>query len=503
MMRHNRPDRGGRSDRPRRSRSRSPHGARVIYINNLPWQLRWIELKNILQEKGGELLWVDILQEKDGRSKGAAIAEFKKPDDADRCVRAMSQKFEISGRTIYVKQIRDPHQFLRKIKEETGVDYLARSGGDRSNPPRGAPPVDSGRIENHDTYGLSMDFLRTHNIDPPLVTKVFVANIPFTVGTGKLCDVFGMAGQIKWIDLQMDKEGRSRGTAVIEYGHPLEAVQAVSLFNQQKLLDRPLLVKLDRMTKNEDSGPKRPGELPRGLLSIGMGLGTDGAAISDINKILMAQANAMGDFMPPPMQQPPIHQNMAPVMSAPVPAPQPYGGVPPPQMNMPPMNAFAGDRYAPSNNMGFGSAVPQQAPVSNSFRGFGADAYGGGGMDRMPGGGMDRMGGGAMDRMGGNANPFGQPQVKQDPPSAFGGSGFGGSMGNSRFIVIKNLPHDYTWQIVSDRVASFGEVEGVEMAGAGVAKVRYATTADAERAKAALSGTVVEGRGILVEFIHP
>ena len=59
---------------------------------------------------------------------------------------------------------------------------------------------------------------------------------------------------------------------------------------------------------------------------------------------------------------------------------------------------------------------------------------------------------------------------------------------------------DYTWQIVRDRVGQFGEMEFVDILTPGIARVRYRSSADAERMRAALSGTSVEGRSITVEF---
>lgn len=60
---------------------------------------------------------------------------------------------------------------------------------------------------------------------------------------------------------------------------------------------------------------------------------------------------------------------------------------------------------------------------------------------------------------------------------------------------------DYTNYIVSDRVAQFGDLENVEMLSPGVAKVRYVTISDAERARSALQGTTVEGRVIAIEYL--
>lgn len=47
----------------------------------------------------------------------------------------------------------------------------------------------------------------------------------------------------------------------------------------------------------------------------------------------------------------------------------------------------------------------------------------------------------------------------------------------------------------------FGELESVEMVSPGVAKVRFVQLPSAERAKATLEGTTVEGRVIGIEYL--
>lgn len=58
----------------------------------------------------------------------------------------------------------------------------------------------------------------------------------------------------------MDKEGKTKGMAVCEYSHPIEAVQAVSMLNGQRLFDRTLAVRMDRYPK--DIERRDPGGLP-------------------------------------------------------------------------------------------------------------------------------------------------------------------------------------------------------------------------------------------------
>lgn len=87
--------------------------------------------------------------------------------------------------------------------------------------------------------------------------------LDYKVDEKKLREIFKLAGKVIDIELYHDKEGKSRGCAVIDYDHPVESVQAISMFNDQLLYDRMMTVRMDRM----DDAPLR---MPEGLKGIGM-----------------------------------------------------------------------------------------------------------------------------------------------------------------------------------------------------------------------------------------
>ena len=84
----------------------------------------------------------------------------------------------------------------------------------------GGPP---GRLGN--TYGLSVGFLESLGIDGPLNSRLFVANLSYDVDEKKMREVFRLAGRVMNVQLNKDKEGKSRGHGIIEFTHPVEAVQ--------------------------------------------------------------------------------------------------------------------------------------------------------------------------------------------------------------------------------------------------------------------------------------
>lgn len=102
----------------------------------------------------------------------------------------------------------------------------------------------------------------------------FSFQLDYKVDVKKLKQVFKLAGRVISVDLSTDKDGNSRGFAVVEYDHPVEAVQSISMFDHQMLFDRRMTVRLDRLPEKE--------KLPEGLGGIGMGLGPNGEPLRNV-----------------------------------------------------------------------------------------------------------------------------------------------------------------------------------------------------------------------------
>lgn len=101
----------------------------------------------------------------------------------------------------------------------------------------------------------------------------------------KLKEVFRLAGRVLRVDLSVDKDGRSRGFAIVEYDHPVESVQAISMFHNQQLFDRVMTVRMDRANETL--------KLPEGLKGIGMGLGVNGEPLKDVARNLPSTTNTI------------------------------------------------------------------------------------------------------------------------------------------------------------------------------------------------------------------
>lgn len=114
-----------------------------------------------------------------------------------------------------------------------------------------------------------------------LSLTLFHSQLDYKVDAKKLKQVFKLAGKVVSLDLSVDKEGNSRGFAVIEFDHPVEAIQSISMFDRQTLYDRRMTVRLDRVPEKSE-GVK----LPEGLKGIGIGLGPAGEPLRDVARNL-------------------------------------------------------------------------------------------------------------------------------------------------------------------------------------------------------------------------
>ncbi|KAM3965441.1 uncharacterized protein ACR2FA_000275 [Aphomia sociella] len=130
----------------------------------------------------------------------------------------------------------------------------------------------------NETYGLSMSFLESLDIKLPLTSRIFVANLPKEMNEAKLRELFGLAGQV--VDVVMLKKTDTKVMATIEFDHPVEAVQAISMFDGHEYMDRKLIVKKDRKQNAYNRS------LPANLKTIGPGLGPNGEPLRGVRNVV-------------------------------------------------------------------------------------------------------------------------------------------------------------------------------------------------------------------------
>ncbi|XP_072377131.1 uncharacterized protein [Diabrotica undecimpunctata] len=522
-------DRGRREKRPRedsfRDRSRDRGNAREqrsakpsqtrVFVSNIPYEYRWQDVKDIFRNEVGDVSFVELFFDDANKSRGTGIVEFADQSSVNKCLEKM-QRYEVNGRKLVV---RDDSGVTRDrsgaILSGTSRRPPERSFGGSGGGGGGISFANNNSFSSNNdgnwgnTYGLSPQFLESLKIDPPLVNRIFIANLEYNVDEKKLRDAFKLAGRIVNIDLPLDKDGRIRGFAVIEYDHPVEAVQAISMFNHQSFFDRTLAVRMDRANDNI--------KLPEGLRSIGMGLGPNGEPLKCVAHNLANQSNSSTNGILGAVPNNTLQQlssltglsalnalqsanlgsllgnnlgsnDLSSLVSSSLGGggggggnPQPFGNNSSSNFNSQPSNY-----NSQSSNLGSG----------NSYHRGGGDDY--------PSGG-NSFGGGNF----GNGNNDGF-----NSSNSLSGRGFQNS-GNistytsdrlsfvdntnkafSKKVLISNLPSTLSYNLLNEKCQEFGDVQGFDTKGQGSVLLTYASDWQAEKAIKNLDKARIDGRMI-------
>ncbi|XP_037946992.1 myelin expression factor 2 [Teleopsis dalmanni] len=549
-----------------RDRSRERRNCRV-YISNIPYDYRWQDLKDLFRRIVGSVEYVELFHDENGKARGCGIVEFKDPDNVEKALEKMN-RYEINGRELVVKEDHGEQrdQYGRIVREGGGG---GNSGGDRD---RSFTRRDDDRLSgrnnfnmmsndfnnssSYNLYGLSASFLESLGINGPLHNKVFVANLDYKVDGKKLKQVFKLAGKVQSVDLSVDKEGNSRGFAVIEYDHPVEAVQAISMLDRQMLYERRMTVRLDRIP-DKGEGIK----LPEGLGGVGIGLGPNGEPLRDVARNLPSIINQQQNN-PTPQQnlQTQVQSNMLANMGggggggnvgggnnsgmynnsgvqpspvAPVQGGNKQGNILGNSgggLNLAALTNVVGALSNPLlssslSNLGLnlGQSVPgnddsmssANAVMSNNYSTGGGNNYSSGygtpsgfnsGAGNTGGGGnvnAYNSGGGGGNR----SNVGGGGSMDTGDIDMFGGGGNASNINpnnprKSDTILVKNIPLSCTWQTLRDKFRDIGEVKFAEIRGNDLGVVRFFHERDAESAINIMNGSRIDGRTIQVAYYY-
>lgn len=250
--------RGGR-DNKRRGRSRSPldrsqsvpsagnRASRRVYVANVAFDVKWSELKDLFRDEIGNVAYCQLFEDENGRSRGCGLVEFNDVESAAKAIQTL-HRYEFRGRELVVKEDldceRDRYGRLllpgkgREKEESVRSDYEPIRQQIQQQPNQGYDQSHAGGAWT--TYGLSPQFLESLGVRGPLNNRIFVANLDYKVGEKKLEEIFKLAGKTLRVRLYTDANGQSKGHGTVEFEHPVEAVQAISMFHNQKLYGRPM-----------------------------------------------------------------------------------------------------------------------------------------------------------------------------------------------------------------------------------------------------------------------
>ncbi|XP_049872202.1 heterogeneous nuclear ribonucleoprotein M [Pectinophora gossypiella] len=518
-------DRSRRGDRPSRfsdatrdrsnERSDRSDGKR-LFVSNIPYEFRWTELKDLFKEKVGDVAYVELFNDENGKPRGCGVVEFTNSEAMKKALFVM-HRYELNGRKLVLKE-ETGNERNRLTTSRSGGGGGGGGGSRNTKDDRDGWGVNKPREpENFNTYGLSLQFLESINVQPPLVKKVFVANLDYKADRNKIKEVFKMAGKVRNIDLAVDKDGNSRGFAVIEYDHPVEAVQAISMFDKQTLYERRMTVRMDRGTDKAEL------RMPDGLKGIGLGLGPNGEPLRDVARNL---------------PQPQTQNNLNLTSTGSTLGTSVLGAVPAAGVTLNGLGTGLSANTLNTNTAlggglglqalgltGLGALQNQllqqgltasdlatmltaQAQVANvnnaatlslANADLTSNVLGNSGLSNNVLGGNSSMSSGPLSasrQMGGMSSVSNQgysressvqhQQSNRDKPSDI--------------VVITNLPPTVTWQLIREKFSECGDVKFAEMTAPDTAIVRFHKEWDAERAIKMFDRTRIDGRTIDVRF---
>jgi len=198
--------------------------ANRVYVGNLDWKVSWQDLKDHMRT-AGDVMFADIFQDFHGRSKGAAIVEYRTPAEASRAVQTLHDT-TLGERMIFVREDRE----AVKTKGKGGGFKGGFKGGGKGG-------------YGYKGYGKDAAPLRVGPRDKGRL--VYCGNLPFRCSWQEIKDVFKQYGKVISVDIAQDFDGRSKGYASVLMEKEDEAEAAIAALNEQDFQGRNMMVRLD------------------------------------------------------------------------------------------------------------------------------------------------------------------------------------------------------------------------------------------------------------------
>ncbi|KAK3113899.1 Phosphatidylinositol-3-phosphatase SAC1 [Teratosphaeriaceae sp. CCFEE 6253] len=200
--RHARP----RSPRPaRKPRTPEPtddeRDRRTVFVQQLAARLRTRELQNFF-EQVGPVVEAQIVKDRvSGRSKGVGYVEFKEEDSVQKAIQLTGQKL-------------------------LGIPIIAQLTEAEKN--RQARTTEGAATQSN---GIPFH-------------RLYVGNIHFSITEEDLKNVFEPFGELEFVQLQKEEQGRSKGYGFVQFVDPAQAKEALEKMNGFELAGRPIRVGL-------------------------------------------------------------------------------------------------------------------------------------------------------------------------------------------------------------------------------------------------------------------
>ncbi|KAL8902051.1 MAG: hypothetical protein Q9192_000195 [Flavoplaca navasiana] len=242
----------------------SSGGGRQIFINNLPYNVGWQDLKDLFRQAAqqGAVIRADVHLGHDGRPKGSGIVAYEHPDDARNAI-AQFNGYDWQGRMLEVREDRfagAPGGFAGGRggfgmggrgggfagrggyggRGGFGGGYGGGFGGGRGGygGGYGGPPASS--IDNSAAAAPPNPFTDYASSGGERNEIIYVRNLPWSTSNEDLVELFTTIGKVERAEIQYEPNGRSRGTGVVQFDSADNAETAISKFTGYQYGGRPL-----------------------------------------------------------------------------------------------------------------------------------------------------------------------------------------------------------------------------------------------------------------------
>ncbi|KAK3704981.1 Phosphatidylinositol-3-phosphatase SAC1 [Vermiconidia calcicola] len=192
-------------DLPRKPKTPEPtddeRDRRTVFVQQLAARLRTKELKSFF-EQVGPVVDAQIVKDRiSQRSKGVGYVEFKDEDSVQKAIALTGQKL-------------------------LGIPIIAQLTEAEKN------------RQARTTEGTA-----THSNGVPF-HRLYVGNIHFSITEDDLKNVFEPFGELEFVQLQKEEQGRSKGYGFVQFIDPTQAKEALEKMNGFELAGRPIRVGL-------------------------------------------------------------------------------------------------------------------------------------------------------------------------------------------------------------------------------------------------------------------
>jgi len=213
-----------------------------VYVGNIDWKISWQDLKDHMRQ-AGEVVYAGIFEERNGRSKGAAIVEYKTPEEAQASIEQLNDS-KLRDRLIFVREDRESERSKGGKGSYGGKGTYSDGGKGKSS--KGYSDGYSkgyGKRNSGKGKGGQGQALRVGPKDKGRL--VYVGNLPFRAAWQDVKDLFKEHGDVIHVDIAQDVDGRSKGYATVLFEEESAAQEAIEQLNETDFQGRNLMVRLD------------------------------------------------------------------------------------------------------------------------------------------------------------------------------------------------------------------------------------------------------------------